>query len=464
MRYATQVVQPEPSQSYGRALARVGSFLRGKWRLDQLLGVGGMAAVYAATHRNGARGAVKLLHRELAISDEARARFLREGYVANRVDHPGAVRVLDDDVAEDGAVFLVMELLEGNSLEAIRISRPSQRFTVQEVVQMTSALLDTLAAAHAKGIIHRDLKPDNVFLTRSGELKILDFGIARLMEQAETAHRTRTGQALGTPAYMPPEQAKGDWDEVDHRTDLWAVGATMFTLLTGRRVHQADTLNKLLLAAMTRPAPGVLTVRDDIPSWLAEVIDRALAFDRENRWWSARDMKQALVVGAPEIACATPSGTILSAQLPADDPGIVAPHVPRVEQVASPVSSDSQAAVRTLPRRTAAKRWTALVALSGVLAGVVMVSALFLRKPELSSAAPSRDTRAEPTPSQFVAPSDSSGSSPALPDPSAVLASASADAPGSSSSQPRIPDNARPPASKVRTAPTSSKGDPLGTW
>src|SRR3954466_8488496 len=106
-----------------RARARVGMVLRGKWCLDQLLGVGGMAAVYAATHRNGKRGAVKLLHLQLSLDAEARSRFLQEGYVANRVDHPGTVSVLDDDVTEDGSVFLVMELLEGRTVDALAEER-----------------------------------------------------------------------------------------------------------------------------------------------------------------------------------------------------------------------------------------------------------------------------------------------------------------------------------------------------
>ncbi len=110
-----------------RALARVGIVLREKWRLDSLLGVGGMAAVYAATHRNGKRGAVKMLHLELSGDADARKRFLREGYAANAVDHPGAVSVLDDDVAEDGSVFLVMELLEGSSVDARAASRPGRK-------------------------------------------------------------------------------------------------------------------------------------------------------------------------------------------------------------------------------------------------------------------------------------------------------------------------------------------------
>src|SRR5262249_54182358 len=141
-----------------RARARIGKVLRDKWRLERLLGVGGMACVYAATHRNGKRGAVKILHAELALDAETRTRFLREGYVANKVDHPGAVSVLDDDTTDDGAVFLVMELLEGQAVDARAASRPGSRLETAEVIAIAEQLLDVLAAAHDKGIVHRDLK------------------------------------------------------------------------------------------------------------------------------------------------------------------------------------------------------------------------------------------------------------------------------------------------------------------
>src|SRR5262249_31971383 len=125
-----------------RAQARVGSVLRGKWRIQRVLGVGGMATVFEATHRNGKRGAVKMLHPELSVDPSVRSRFLREGYVANRVDHPGSVSVLDDDVDDDGSVFLVMELLEGRSLDAVVKPRRGERLEVGEVLVVANAVLD----------------------------------------------------------------------------------------------------------------------------------------------------------------------------------------------------------------------------------------------------------------------------------------------------------------------------------
>ncbi len=285
-----------------RAKTRVGSTLRGKWHLDRVLGVGGMATVYAATHRNQARAAIKVLHPEVALDAEVTPRFLREGYVANMVDHPGTVKVLDDDVDEDGAPFLVMELLEGETLEA-RWARKGEKLPVSEVIAIGIRMLDVLAAAHDKGIVHRDLKPENLFLTADGELKILDFGIARLREMSSKASQTRTGSLLGTPAFMAPEQARGRWDDVDARTDIWAVGATLFTLLTGRFVFEAETVQEQLIMAATAKAVPIGTLLPELPPAVGEAIDRALCYDRFQRWPDARSMQTAL-----RAAVSTPEG------------------------------------------------------------------------------------------------------------------------------------------------------------
>lgn len=276
-----------------RAQARVGHTLKGKWRLDSVLGIGGMATVYAATHRNRSRAAIKMLHPEVSISQDVTTRFLREGYVGNAVAHPGSVKVLDDDVTDDGAPFLVMELLEGESLGA-RLDRDGP-LQPHEVAQVAFQLLDVLAAAHAAHIVHRDLKPDNVFLTLDGRVKVLDFGIARLRAAAhETSASTQAGALLGTPAFMAPEQALGRWKEVDERTDIWAVGATLFTLLTGRFVHEAEAVQEQLVLAATSKAPPVRTYAPNAPPWLADIVDRALSFGRDMRFPDARSMQAAL--------------------------------------------------------------------------------------------------------------------------------------------------------------------------
>src|ERR1017187_8862012 len=227
---------------------RVGRTLRNKWHLDTLIDVGGMAAVYAATHRNGMRGAVKILHRHRSLDTDIAARFRREGYIANKVAHPNAVRVLEDDIDDDGSVFLVMELLEGATLRD-RASQHGGTLPPDEGLLAVDQLLDVLAVAHDAAIVHRDVKPENVFVTTGGQVKILDFGIARLSEPSPEGHSaTMAGLALGSPAFMSPEQARGRWDLVDAQSDVWSVGATMFTLLSGQDVHSAETVPELLAA------------------------------------------------------------------------------------------------------------------------------------------------------------------------------------------------------------------------
>jgi eukaryotic-like serine/threonine-protein kinase len=275
------------------AQGRVGTTLRAKYRLDALIGVGGMAAVYRATHRVGNRVAVKVLHPHLSVSADLRTRFLREGYVANKVEHRGAVRVLDDDTADDGSVFIAMELLSGETLEARR-ERHGGKLPLQEVLQVSQQLLSVLEAAHSKGIVHRDIKPDNLFLTDDGVLKVLDFGIARLREGTDLDSATQTGSTLGTPAFMPPEQALGRSSLMDAKTDLWAVGATMFTLLSGHFVHQAETAQEMLVRSASQRARSIASIAPEVSSTVAAVIDRALAFEMSERWATAGAMRDAL--------------------------------------------------------------------------------------------------------------------------------------------------------------------------
>ncbi len=279
------------SSAADRADRRVGLTIREKYRLERVLGVGGMATVYSATHRNGSRAALKILHPELAVLDVHRERFIREAYVANSIDHSGAVRVVDDDIAEDNCPFLVMELLEGETLEARR--RRLGRLDVREVLALAHSLCDTLAAAHAAGVVHRDIKPENLFLTTSRTLKILDFGIARVRHETGVLG-TRTGMMLGTPAFMPPEQALGRRAEIDPRTDLWAAGATMFTLLSGRFVHEADSPEEMMVRAATQVARPLLEVLPDAPLPIAAVVGKALAFKRDERYVTANEMRQAI--------------------------------------------------------------------------------------------------------------------------------------------------------------------------
>jgi eukaryotic-like serine/threonine-protein kinase len=276
-----------------RAQARVGTTLNGKYRIDSVLGIGGMAVVYAATHRNQKRFAVKMLHRELSLEGDIHARFLREGYAANTVNHPGAVAVLDDDVAEDGAAFLVMELLEGQTVDGLS-ERCEGRLPLHAALGIAYQTLDVLEAAHKSAIVHRDIKPANLFLMRDGRVKVLDFGIARLRDATASHLATRTGAMLGTPAFMAPEQALGEVSEVGPQTDVWAVGATLFTLISGALVHEATNPSQLLVRAATMPPRSLSAVAPDTPAPVVDLVAQALAFDRAARWPTAAAMREAI--------------------------------------------------------------------------------------------------------------------------------------------------------------------------
>ncbi len=272
----------------------MGKIVRQKWRLDRLLGMGGMAAVYAATHRNGHRVAIKMLHPWLLSIHEARARFLREAYVANSVEHPGVVPVSDDDEAEDGSPFLVMELLHGESLDD-RLARLG-RLSFVESLLITHDLLDVLEAAHRAFVLHRDIKPDNIFLqsrtdrSSGAQLRLLDFGVARLRELAPTDTATRQGFLLGTPAYMGPEMALGRWDLVDARSDIWAVGATLRAMLTGAHPREGEDY-AVLLGAASEPLSDVRELRPDVPESIARLVEIATAMEMGDRYPDAATMR-----------------------------------------------------------------------------------------------------------------------------------------------------------------------------
>ncbi len=324
-------MREEDDVALARARKRIGTTLRGKYRLDRVIGMGGMATVYAATHRNGREVAVKLLHPELALNTDLIARFVREGYVANAVKHRGAVDVLDDDVTEEGTPFLVMELLHGESLEALA---ERGRVPVDAIVGFAIQALDVLAAAHARGVVHRDIKPANLFLTQEGQLKVLDFGIARLRDIASSAV-THTGMMLGTPAFMSPEQASGQTSAVGPHTDLWAVGAMMFTLASGVPIHEGDNAHQVLIRAATTPARSLAAVLPGAPAALVTAVDRALAFEPAARWPSAAQMRDALQAlpraGAPSTPAQPELADTVRAEVPSA-PDLVGtarmPHAP----------------------------------------------------------------------------------------------------------------------------------------
>ncbi len=285
---------PEKLSPAKLAARRVGSDLNDKWRIDRVLGVGGMGAVFAATHKNnGTRAALKVLHAEYARASDVRERFLREGRIANRVDHVARVAVTDDGISDQGEPFLVMELLEGMTLGEL-FKRGGGRVPLEKLLGVFDTVLDLLARCHEIDVIHRDIKPANIFLTKQGGVKVLDFGVARMREPERDAEMTRAGIALGTASFIASEQALGV-EKIDGRADLFSVGACLYTGITGERLHAAKTEAEEFVLAATQAAPSVARKAKELPLEVVAFVDKALAFDRGHRFQSAREMRSELL-------------------------------------------------------------------------------------------------------------------------------------------------------------------------
>src|SRR5262245_13577535 len=282
----------------------VGSVVAGKYRIDRVLGRGGMGAVFSATNATiGKRVALKFLTREAARDKSATERFQREAEAAGVIESEHIVHVFDSGTTEEGLPFLVMELLTGEDLRT-RLQREGM-LSVPQAVEIATQVLRGLVRAHAAGIIHRDLKPDNVFLCRRDDgsvlSKIVDFGISKLSHGRAAKTLTRRGTVLGTAYYMAPEQATAA-EGVDHRADLYGVGTLLFEMLAGRPPHMAPTHEAVLVAICTKDAPDVRTLRPETPSGLARTLERALARDRDARIASAEEFLEELAGGpAPAV-------------------------------------------------------------------------------------------------------------------------------------------------------------------
>ncbi len=257
----------------------IGSVLDGRYRIDAILGAGGMGRVYRAEHTGiGRPVAIKVLHSDLNRNREAAQRFQREAIASGRLDHPNIVNVSDFGIVDDGPCYLVMEVLEGESL-GTRLER-DKRIPWREALQILRGVLAGLRHAHERGVVHRDIKPDNVFLThKDGELvvKILDFGIAKLFAgNADDPASTRAGLTVGTPAYLSPEQAVGG--EIKPASDLYSTTILLFEMLTGRAPFEDKDPLAMLGAHVSREPPRVADVAPEvpIPAALEDVIQRGL--------------------------------------------------------------------------------------------------------------------------------------------------------------------------------------------
>jgi serine/threonine protein kinase len=292
---------------------RVGTTVDARWRIDELLGCGSTAAVYGATHRNGHRAALKIIHQALCADPALLQRFLREAGLANAIKHRAIVPIGDDGITEDGCAYLVMEMLHGETLDEMR-ERGNGKIPLVELAPIADELMSAIAAVHAAGVVHRDLKPGNIFITTAqpgslagarGRLKLLDFGTARIFDREMDSSLSAAGLVMGTPAYMAPEQARGARAEVDAQSDVWSLGAMIFALLTGEHVHQGRDAHQQLLMAAMRSARFVSTADRTIDHRVAATIDCALAYAKKDRWPDVATFRhafrKAVVASTPEM-------------------------------------------------------------------------------------------------------------------------------------------------------------------
>jgi serine/threonine-protein kinase len=285
----------------------VGQIVAGTYRILRVVGEGGMGKVYEAQHlRLGHRKvAVKVLHPEYSRDRDVVSRFQREAESASSITHPNVIEVYDVDTTADGRPFLVGEFLEGEEL-GNHLDRVG-KVEIGQAIRLVRQVCRALTAAHDKGIVHRDMKPENVFMiARDGQahVKVIDFGISK-SGKGET-HLTKTGMIIGTPAYMAPEQARGD--KVDARADVYATGALLYTTLTGHRPFESDDPTATLTMVLTEEPKRPRELLEDIPEGLELVVQRAMAKNPADRYQTMIELDSALGnfdIAAPMLSTPT---------------------------------------------------------------------------------------------------------------------------------------------------------------
>jgi len=311
---------------------RVGEVVGGKYRISRFLAAGGMGSVYEAQHTLVKRRfAVKFLHQELARKRDLLTRFQREAEAAGALESENVAAAVDLGVAPDGSPYIVMEYLVGESLE--RLLEREGTLPAERATELVQQACRGVQAAHAHGIVHRDLKPHNLFVCRREDgtdlVKVLDFGVAKLEVLEQNSAATRTGTVLGTPSYMSPEQARGE-KSVGHAADVYALGAILYELLSGKKPHPGESHNAILHHISTQPALALASVTEGLAPELVAVVMRALAPLAEERPDSAEAFALALAPWAthkswpaPAVERATPvqaelSSTELAPERPAE--------------------------------------------------------------------------------------------------------------------------------------------------
>lgn len=312
-----EVLEDDPSSF-------VGTVLDGQYKIESLLGKGGMGAVYLARHiLLGDRVAIKILPPEVRNNAEWLRRFRREGQAARRFRHANAVTVYDLRTASDGTIYMVMEYVEGHTLDAELKKRG--RFTAAEAFEILEPIMSVLNTAHAMGVVHRDLKPENIMMgkaTSGGEspIKLLDLGIAKMREIAGvdssgTTELTMAGQVLGTPYYMSPEQwgeiSRDGNPEIDGRTDIYSLGLVAYEMISGKRPYSGVTLHELRREHISVSPTSLCEKVQDVPLAFSEAIGRAISKDRGDRQATAGELAAQLRTGLGGATSHAPAGRTL---------------------------------------------------------------------------------------------------------------------------------------------------------
>ncbi len=375
-------------------LAFPGAILAGRYRLEEIVGLGGMGSVWRATHTGlGEPVAVKLVSAQFVRSSEALRRFDTEAKSAAKLRSRHVPQVFDNGVLEDGTPFLVMELLRGESLAA-RLSRLGP-IPLPEAVSILEQCCRAITRAHSLGITHRDIKPENVYLAQSVDddgyvVKVLDFGIAKVTSGLDDGRSsTRTGTLLGTPLFMSPEQARG-LRSVDFRTDLYSLGLVVYTMLTGRLPFAGETLGELLLQICVEPLPSLRTMAPMLPPAVDEWFQKACARQPEDRFASAQALAEALRLCAGNWS----AGQLATGNRPAPSRAHgTAPDGANGAPVAGQGGVPSTTAGTSLGADTAGHTppW---VAIAAAVAGLTLVTALVLLTVRHGKGAVPADARA----------------------------------------------------------------------
>ena len=291
---------------------RFQALLEGRYALERELGRGGMATVYLARDlRHGRTVAIKLLQPEITTSLTAE-RFLREIHVTAKLQHPNILSLFDSG-AEDGLCYYVMPHVEGESLRDRLLW--DKKLSIDHGVQVAIEVASALTYAHSRGVVHRDIKPENILFS-AGHAVVADFGIARAVSEGQRSI-TAVGIPLGTPPYMSPEQAQG-LDNIDHRSDIYAVGCMLFEMISGRPPYVGNSVGRVIQQHLQAPIPSLRTEVPDAPEALDRIITRALAKDRTGRYQTADEMLEALrlVAAATTLERSMPTGERTAGAVP----------------------------------------------------------------------------------------------------------------------------------------------------